>query len=117
MMRLTLSRSLATISGGVPLGANKPNQEPARNPLKPASSMVGTSGSERERWGLLTANGFNLPDSIRERTDGMVANIKCTRPASSEERREGKECVSTCRSGWSPNQSKKKIKKTEQEYS
>src|SRR3546814_19914698 len=82
MMRLTLSRSLATISGGVPLGANKPNQEPARNPLKPASSMVGTSGSERERWGLLTANGFNLPDSIRERTDGMVANIKCTRPAS-----------------------------------
>src|SRR3546814_19587076 len=33
---------------------------------------------------------------------------------SSNERRVGKECVSTCRSGWSPEQSKKKTKKNKQ---
>src|SRR5690606_40274451 len=33
IIRLTLSRRVATTSGGVPLGANSPNHEPARKPL------------------------------------------------------------------------------------
>src|SRR3546814_12150354 len=36
--------------------------------------------------------------------------IGIARPERSEERRVGKECVSTCRSRWSPYHSKKKIK-------
>src|SRR3546814_18063582 len=36
---------------------------------------------------------------------------RCGGGVRSEERRVGKECVSTCRSGWSPSHSKKKEKK------
>src|SRR3546814_19896888 len=38
--------------------------------------------------------------------DGGI--IECPFHGSSEERRVGKECVSTCRSGWSPEHLKKK---------
>src|SRR3546814_15852793 len=50
-----------------------------------------------------------LPDQHR----GLLPNMTITRPArwgdrvSTEERRVGKECVSTCRSRWSPYYSKK----------
>src|SRR3546814_8402251 len=38
----------------------------------------------------------------------LLSPIAADRDASSEERRVGKECVSTCRLRWSPNHSKKK---------
>src|SRR3546814_18813330 len=40
-----------------------------------------------------------------------AAGFPCQDCARQEERRVGKECVSTCRSGWSPNHQKKKTKK------
>src|SRR3546814_19249566 len=40
-----------------------------------------------------------------------AVELEC-RPTRSEERRVGKECVSTCRSRWSPHHSKKKHMKT-----
>src|SRR3546814_11145438 len=46
----------------------------------------------------VAAFGGNLPDGLRARTlavQGMIG-------ARSEERRVGKECVSTCRSRWPP---------------
>src|SRR3546814_16615304 len=39
--------------------------------------------------------------------DAMRASALALRPPSSAERRVGKECVSTCRSGWSPYHYKK----------
>ena len=57
MISLTCRFSVAITSGGVPLGAKKPNHEPASKPGKPLSATVGTSGSERERFALLTAIG------------------------------------------------------------
>src|SRR3546814_13501006 len=42
---------------------------------------------------------------------GISAAIEAMKYDRSEERRVGKECVSTCRSRWSPNHSKKKNKK------
>src|SRR3546814_15679813 len=42
---------------------------------------------------------------IAETLEGLVARI----PFRSEERRVGKECVSTCKTGWSPYLLKKKI--------
>src|SRR3546814_21033965 len=43
--------------------------------------------------------------------DYVVKETKFAGPTRSEERRVGKECVSTCRSRWSPYHSKKKIKR------
>src|SRR3546814_19743541 len=37
---------------------------------------------------------------------GLISGVRCQKR--SEERRVGKECVSTCRSRWSPSHSKKK---------
>src|SRR3546814_5880210 len=43
----------------------------------------------------------NLPDPMN-RQDPMNLQVPRNLPARSEERRVGKECVSTCRSRWSP---------------
>src|SRR3546814_11047636 len=63
----------------------------------------------------------SAPDDPERAFDGDTANTRkgyldnplalITPTTRSEERRVGKECVSTCRSGWSPDHSKKKNKK------
>src|SRR3546814_18108106 len=58
------------------------------------------AGTPFGRWGLGSAEGS---PSVRNRLDA------CEAPqARSDERRVGKACVSTCRSRWSPDDSKKK---------
>src|SRR3546814_20336877 len=47
-----------------------------------------------------------------ENTPNMAAELLAMRSARSEERREGQECVSTCRFRWSPHHLKKKKKTT-----
>src|SRR3546814_18206525 len=66
--------------------------------------------------GLKVDTAFHVLDSDAKPITGLYAvgevlgsNLR------SEERRVGKECVSTCRSRWSPYPSKKKKKKTTQE--
>jgi hypothetical protein len=66
----------------VPLGAKKPNHEPASKPGKPRSATVGTSGMERERLTLVTAMARSLPAWMCWITEGMVANMNWMRPAS-----------------------------------
>jgi hypothetical protein len=53
--------TLDKISVGVFAGANTPNQEDASKPTNPASSNVGTSGSELNRLGLATAKARTVP--------------------------------------------------------
>src|SRR3546814_14845169 len=53
-------------------------------------NMVGTLSSARARLMAVLADGAAQSDPIQ------------AAEARSEERRVGKECVSTCRSGWSP---------------
>src|SRR3546814_20008795 len=53
-----------------------------------------------------------LPGEAKAVIDEGIAK-KMLNPGRSEERRVGKECVSTCRSRWSPYPSKKKKKTTE----
>src|SRR3546814_18800053 len=47
---------------------------------------------------------------------GRTARVRRRRWKRSEERRVGKECVSTCRSGWSPSHSNKKDKMNQTHY-
>src|SRR3546814_12290293 len=55
-------------------------------------------------------NAHRVGDDVPRRQDDVV--IEDPEPVDSEERRVGKECVSTCRSRWSPYHSNKKnIKK------
>src|SRR3546814_6813962 len=52
-----------------------------------------------------------VQDPVQERLKDIIASkqkTKAKKPARSEERRVGKECVSTCRSRWSPYHYKKK---------
>ena len=49
------------MASGVFLGANRPNQMVARKSGRPASSMVGTSGSKGSRRRLATASARSLP--------------------------------------------------------
>jgi hypothetical protein len=59
--RLMSAVTLEKIPIGVLAGASTPNQEDASNPANPASSKVGTSGSEFSRLGLATANARTVP--------------------------------------------------------
>src|SRR3546814_12221449 len=58
-----------------------------------------------------TARAIDLCDAVPASAGASVADadlvVLCV-PVGSEERRVGKECVSTCRAGWSPSQLKKK---------
>src|SRR3546814_11765409 len=61
----------------------------------------------RRRWKRrprLVESEFRLHPTVVERLEApAVPDPNCSRPyRSSEERRVGKECVSTCRSRWSP---------------
>lgn len=53
--------SLATISGGVPLGAKIAFQAETWNSGSPASFVVGTSGMAGERAGSATAKALMVP--------------------------------------------------------
>src|SRR3546814_11506436 len=66
-----------------------------------------------QRFGPAHAACFARPDrDPRDETIGWIADVpgeaRRWTDLRSEERRVGKECVSTCRSGWSPYPSKKK---------
>src|SRR3546814_15389159 len=61
---------------------------------------------------------FHRPDLMRgtKLTIMLVAEHKLVGPLRSVERRVGKECVSTCRSRWSPYHEKKQKKRTNEAY-
>src|SRR3546814_20609745 len=66
--------------------------------------------TQREGQGLFpNALSTALRQFQRHRNNGRSCDINC-QPSRSEERRVGKECVSTCRSRWSPYHEKKKKK-------
>ena len=69
------------ISGGVPAGANRPNQASALKPLIMVSSTVGTSGKLALRFSELTASARSLPARIWPSTDGRVWKEQLTWPA------------------------------------
>src|SRR3546814_13443782 len=59
------------------------------------------------RWSRSSACSTS---SVRTATSGPARRPSSSSPRRSEERRVGKECVSTCRSRWSPYHYKKKDK-------
>src|SRR3546814_18672571 len=79
----------------------------------PGSTMAEGSA---ERVTTRTPQGLSISkDSFRQREARRLRALRSSpfsrATARSEERRVGKECVSTCRSRWSPYHSKKKRKK------
>src|SRR3546814_12722684 len=65
------------------------------------------------RWGGLYWQDCGCPASVHQgRQHGRRHKVQTAGILRSEERRVGKECVSTCRSRWSPYHEKKKKKKT-----
>src|SRR3546814_20659457 len=70
-----------------------------QQPLGGKAQFGGQRFGEMEVWAL---EAYGAAYTLQE-----MLTVK-----SSEERRVGKACVSTCRSGWAPTQSKKNKKKT-----
>lgn len=75
---LSASDSLAMASGGVPAGANRPTQASSSKPGRPASAVVGTSGSMGWRVLLVTARALSLPVCTWPSTEGGVVMNICT---------------------------------------
>src|SRR3546814_14225490 len=65
--------------------------------------VVGRLESRKALWAVV---GNRVPANLRQFPARLVETV-----ARSEERRVGKECVSTCRSRWSQYHKKKKIKR------
>src|ERR1700686_1939147 len=63
--------SAATISGGVPAGASRPNQTLVSKPGRPASAMVGTSGVIAARLDCATASATSSPDCTCRSAPGI----------------------------------------------
>jgi hypothetical protein len=55
------------MSGRVPAGTHSPYQSKMWRPGRPASSMVGTSGSAGTRSGAVTAKALILPSRMNGR--------------------------------------------------
>src|SRR5262249_16010715 len=72
---LIAALSLATVSLGVPLLAEKPTQSSTTSDGNPASTIVGTSPSTARRLGPVTASARNLPVLIRSTTGNVVMNM------------------------------------------
>src|SRR3546814_16330258 len=79
-----------------------PQAEPKRLVLELTREMIGhmVNNLISESSDLIERSGVQSPEDVREAGRALIA----FRPAMlrSEERRVGKECVSTCRSRWSP---------------
>src|SRR3546814_13408882 len=73
-------------------------------PLEDQEYATKWAGKVNFHWGTFD----QLPDSLIESYEG-VGNVSAFKTRS-EERRVGQECVSTCRSGWSPYHSQKQNK-------
>src|SRR3546814_18263068 len=65
--------------------------------------------ARQQRRGDLFAQGFRGPEPVRRGLRALEMQLRVV--FRSEERRVGKECVSTCRSRWSPYHYKKKLVK------
>src|SRR3546814_2179643 len=74
--------------------------EPSRVPRVRRVVVIGFDGLDPKIVDRLLAAG-ELPAFARLSAAGGYARVATTTPARSEERRVGKECVSTCRSRWS----------------
>src|SRR3546814_9545062 len=67
------------------------------------STLILLSGDEASGHGdSLDCSFLDEAWSLTEASEQAVRPAQAARPARSEERRVGKECVSTCRSRWSP---------------
>ena len=75
------SLSLATIAAGVFGGAASAFQLSERKSLTPASSMVGTSGTEAMRVAVVTASILTLFARYCSRTESNWKNSMSTLPA------------------------------------
>src|SRR3546814_19816050 len=80
--------------------------------LKSASLPMPLTTAPRIRVSTLLAMGLLLTEGDEGAAEGCAADSLCLQwqhhGKRSDERREGKECVSTCRSRWSPYHYKKK---------
>src|SRR5690606_5136302 len=76
------SLSLAITAWGVPLGADRPNQDCTTKSLSLFSVKVGTSGSESTRWSMVVARARSLPACTCGSDEGRLSNMESTWPPS-----------------------------------
>ncbi|MNV13921.1 hypothetical protein D3C71_1045850 [compost metagenome] len=72
--------TFCTISGGVPAGANTPNQAATSKPGTPDSAMVGISGANGTRLPVVTASPVSLPARTWGSSGGRLSKMESTCP-------------------------------------
>src|SRR3546814_19423189 len=65
---------------------------------------------------VIVVRHLNARHALERRCDGRVGQLADVLRHRSEERRVGKECVSTCRSRWSPYHSKQTTQQPQRQY-
>src|SRR3546814_19492441 len=108
------------MSGGFPSPASREQWQEAHSVAKTDTAVLAHIPGLRRYARALTGSASDADDLVQERPSRALArrqqasDIRNLRPYlftllhSSEERRDGKECVSTCRSPWPPYHQKKK---------
>src|SRR3546814_4350271 len=85
---------------------NDENQVAIGETLANIRQVTGTLVANRSQMDQVLANGAAAAEQIRSMSaefQALATDLRAqTRTVRSEERRVGKECVSTCRSRWSP---------------
>ena len=71
-----------TTAPGVAAGTKRPVHDVISKPGTPASIIVGTSGSDGQRWAVVTASGRTLAERIAESAPVAVSIIIDTCPLS-----------------------------------
>ncbi len=67
---------------GVAAGTKRPVQDVISKPGTPASIIAGTSGSDGQRWAVVTASARTLPERMAESAPVAVSIIIDTCPLS-----------------------------------
>src|SRR3546814_12645049 len=87
------------------------------DPRIPTTIYYAFKQSEIEQEGLASTGWATFIEAIQKAGFAVVATwpVRTEKPGDRKSVRVGKECVSTCRSGWSRSREKKKTKKKNKE--
>ena len=80
---VTSAFHFAIMAAGVPAGAKSPYHVEMSKPGRPASAIVGNSGTSVDRSAVVTASAFNLPALTWAIALARLSNMNCVSPASS----------------------------------
>src|SRR3546814_15486287 len=88
------------LSPAVLHGSTPPDPSPGEHPSRLSEARGKQENTNRHESSLRSLRSYPRPDVLLASTSAIARWTAAVIPSRSEERRVGKECVSTCRSRW-----------------